>query len=119
MDANGRDRYAHAAELDLPGGFDPAAVGAAVTVALCGSVDHPPPCRWPNNHDTTPDGHYRVYFVAPPADEPEVRRRIEEALHGGEWEVVSSGPRELRPGEFELLERLAQTPLRTEAGPAE
>jgi hypothetical protein len=112
VDANGRDRYAHVAELGLPDGFDPAAVGAAVTVALCGHWEHEGPCRWPNNHETTPEGRYRVYFVAPPSDEAEVRRRIEEALHGGEWTVVSSGPRDLLPGEFELLERLAGTPLR-------
>src|SRR5690242_6398334 len=112
MDANGRDRYVHEAELDLPAGFDPRAVGAAVTIALCGSIDHDGPCRWPNNHDTTADGHYRVYFVAPPADEAEVRRRVEEALREGDWAVTRSGPRDLRPEEFELLERLAQTPLR-------
>jgi hypothetical protein len=112
MDANGRERYVHVAELELPAGFDPRAVGAAVTVALCGSVEHDGPCRWPNNHDTTPDGRYRVYFVAPPADEVEVRRRIEEALHDGDWAVTRSGRRDLLPGEFELLERLAQTPIR-------
>jgi hypothetical protein len=83
-----------------------------VTIALCGSVDHDGPCSWPNNHDTTADGHYRVLFVAPPSDEAEVRRRIEDALAAGPWTVVRSGPRDLAPGEFELLERLAKTPLR-------
>jgi len=35
------------AEVRLDSGTDPAAVGAAVTVELCGHWEHEGPCRWP------------------------------------------------------------------------
>lgn len=112
MDANGREQYAHEAQLELHEGVDLHAVGAAVTVALCGSCDHEGPCRWPNNHDFAPGGLYRTLFVAPPADEPEIRSRIEEALHGDDrWTVTGSGSRPVAPEEQELATRLAGTSL--------
>ena len=36
------------AEIELDEGRDPAAVGAAATVELCGSWDHEGACRWPS-----------------------------------------------------------------------
>jgi hypothetical protein len=111
VDANGRERYAHEAELELGAGIDPAAVGAQVTVALCGHWKHEGPCRWPNNHEFA-GGIYRTLFVAPPTEEAEVRGRIEAALRGDDrWTVVSSGGRPVAAGEQELADRLAETPL--------
>ena len=111
VDATGRERYAHEAELELVAGVDPAAVGAQVTVALCGHWEHEGPCRWPHNNDFA-GGVFRTLFVAPPADEAEVRGRIEDALRGDErWSVVSSGGRPVAVEEQGLAGRLAETPL--------
>jgi hypothetical protein len=111
-----RHAYVHEAELVLDEGLDPAAVGAAVTIALCGSCDHEPPCHWPNNHDIDArpvPAVFRTLFVADPGDEPEVRERIERALvEADEWEVRSVGARPVRADEQELAARLLQTPLR-------
>jgi hypothetical protein len=90
--------HVHRAELDLDPGTDPRAPGGAVTIALCGSVNHPPPCRWPNNNeldggqlagDASP-ARFRTVYVAPPEDLEEVRARIESALrdHAG-WRALS------------------------------
>lgn len=112
VDANGREQYAHEAELELDPGVELTAVGAAVTVALCGHWEHEGPCRWPNNHDWDADGVFRTLFVAPPADEPEVRGRIEAALRGDErWTVVRSRSRSVAPEEAELAARLARTSI--------
>ncbi len=43
--------YVVAASVALEDGADPASVGAAVTVELCGHWDHPGPCRWPHNNE--------------------------------------------------------------------
>jgi hypothetical protein len=65
---------------------DHAALGGAVTVALCGHWEHEPPCRWPHHTASRPDpdedGSYvvTVRFDAGPADEGVVRERIRAAL---------------------------------------
>ncbi len=41
--------YVAEAEIVLNEGCDPAAVGAAVTVELCGHWEHEGACRWPHN----------------------------------------------------------------------
>src|SRR3954470_2566420 len=109
-----RQAYVHEAELVLAEGLDPAAVGAAVTIALCGSCDHEPPCRWPNNHDIDACAVpvvFRTLFVAQPGDEPEIRERIERALNqADEWEVRSVRARPVRSEEQELAARLLKTP---------
>lgn len=68
---------------------DPAALGGAVTVALCGHWEHEPPCRWPHHTSSDPDpataGSWlvTVRFDAPEQDEDGVRRRIRDALATG------------------------------------
>ncbi len=105
----------HAAELVLDERVDRTGPGAAVTIELCGAIDHEGPCRWPNNHDiddsVTP-ARFRTVFVCEPDDEPEIRTRIEDALRGaGGWRVTSVGPRALTADEQELGVRLARTSL--------
>ncbi len=104
-------------------GGDPAAVGAAVTVALCGHREHEPPCPLaPHNTSARPeDGALavRVLFACEPADEPRARELIESALHRGRaesrtgepiiWQWPSSGPAVVDPSKRELLLRLAQS----------
>lgn len=107
----------HAAELVLEEGVDPTAPGAAVTIELCGAIDHEGGCRWPNNHDlddsVTP-ARFRTVFVCEPEDEQQVRTRIEDALKGATgWRVASLGQRALTADEQELGVRLARTSLPT------
>ena len=107
------ETYAHAATLRMDAGSDARAPGGAVTVALCGSWDHDGPCVWPHHTDVQEDGSevaVRTVFRSGPDDEPEVRRRIEQALRDGRlvgpdgrdsrWVILSSGPTD--PGDDEL-----------------
>ena len=101
------------ARLDLDEGCDPAAVGAAVTVELCGHWQHEGPCRWPHNNavdeDSTPT-RFRTVFVATGDEEASVRQRIETALGVGRgWRLVSTTTRPVATGERELARRLLAT----------
>ena len=104
--------FVQEAELELNAGTNPAAVGAAVTVALCGHWEHEGPCRWPHNNRI--DGQmFRTIFVAAVEEEEEIRRRIRDALRGNtEWMVKSDRAREVSPGEAELAARLLRAPRR-------
>jgi hypothetical protein len=103
----------HAAALELREGEDVRAPGAAVTIALCGAVDHEGPCHWPHhNAIAEEDGRLRlrVIFVAPDEDVPEVRSQIEAALRAADaWTVAEVGPGELTGDEVELGVRLDRT----------
>jgi hypothetical protein len=116
-----RRAFAHRARIALSPAADRAAPGAAVTVALCGSWEHEPPCPLAPHH-TAVEGSddaldVRVVFAAQPEVEGEVRRRIDGALAKGEvtrpdgttsrWRLVDAGPDGLRDGERDLGARLA------------
>ena len=80
--------FAHRLQLrvaDLHG--DPAALGAAVTVELCGHWEHEGPCRWPHHTSTDlePDGTalVTVRYDADPSEVPVVRDRILLGLRAG------------------------------------
>jgi hypothetical protein len=113
-----RSPYVHEAVLHLEPGTDPRAVGAAVTVELCGAVNHEGPCRWPNNHDIglTDDltaTVFRTLFVAPEADVEEIHQRISSALRSASgWSVVAERPRPLTSDEELGAAKLARTPRR-------
>jgi hypothetical protein len=113
--------FAHRAVLALSPGADRGAPGAAVTVALCGSWEHEPPCPLAPHH-TGVDGPddalaVRVLFAAAPDDEAEVRRRIDGALAPGEtagpdgvmsrWRVLETAPDDVRDEERAHAARLA------------
>ena len=104
--------YVHEAEFTLGATTNPAAVGAAVTVALCGHWEHEGPCRWPHhNHIEGP--LFRTIFVAAPDEEHEVRVRIRGALNRrAEWRVQSDRARPVAPEEAGLAARLANGPRR-------
>jgi hypothetical protein len=116
-----REVFAHDAVLAMAGEGDLGAPGGAITVALCGSWEHQPPCPLAPHHTAAErDGdvvRLRVLFAAEPADEPEVRRRIAEALAGGSlltpdgdvarWQVRSDGPAVVRPEELDHGRRLS------------
>ena len=116
-----RRAFAHRARLALSPGADRRAPGGAVTVALCGGWEHPPPCPLAP-HSTAVDGadeslDVRVVFAAAPDDEAEVRRRIEAALAAGgttgpdgtesSWRLVEAGPTEVRDDERQRAARFA------------
>jgi len=109
-----RTPHVHEAVLRLEPGTDPRAVGAAVTVELCGAVDHEGPCRWPNNHDIEPteggESLFRTLFAAPEADVEEIHERISSALGStSAWSVVSERRRHLTSDEEVGAVKLAQT----------
>lgn len=109
-----RHPYVAEATLVLADGTDAAAVGAAVTVALCGHPEHEGGCRWPHNNAALPDERgtaFRTLFVAPPYEEREVRERIDRALRASSlWTLTSIGARALTADEHDLAARLARTP---------
>jgi hypothetical protein len=102
--------YVVAARLRLSPDVDPAAVGASVTVALCGHWEHEGPCRWPNNSDYGREGG-RTIFVAPPGEAPQVAALIERALReGAGWTVQEIVERDVLPEEHGLAQRLLRPP---------
>jgi hypothetical protein len=119
----GRRAFAHDAVLALPAGGDERAPGGAVTVALCGSWTHEPPCPLAPHHTSTArDGdrlRVRVLFASDPAEEPRVRVLVEEALAGGEcvgpdgvrtsWRLVEAAASPVRPEERERAGRLLRS----------
>jgi hypothetical protein len=102
------------AQLALREEADPAAVGAAVTVELCGHWEHEGPCRWPHNSAIDADrdpARFRTLFVADERDEAVVRGRIRNALRDGAgWSVVSVRARPVAESERELAQRLLAGP---------
>lgn len=105
----------------MDAGGDIGAPGAAITVAVCGHWEHEPPCPLAPHH-TAAERHgdqvrLRVLFAADPADEPEVRRRIDDALASSQlerpdgavvrWRLVSTGVSAVRPDETDHAQRLA------------
>jgi hypothetical protein len=113
-----RQAYAQNAVLDLPSEGDDRAPGGAVTIALCGSLDHAPPCpHAPHQTSVTREGdhlHARIVFATD--DEAGARRTIDEALGAGEftgpdggttrWTLLSSEPGDIVDAERELGDRL-------------
>ena len=102
---------------------DVRAPGAAVTVALCGSWDHEPPCPLaPHHTEALRDGsgvRLRVLFAAEPSAEREVRQKVEDALAQGRltvgddrtarWRLRTSRPGRDRRSERDHGRRLAAT----------
>ena len=75
--------YAHDAVVRMSPASDSKAVGAAVTVSLCGDWQHDPPCPMAPHHTHTEtdasEVRVRTLFAAEPSLEGEVRRRIDQA----------------------------------------
>jgi len=106
--------YVIEAELALSEGLDPAAVGAAVTVELCGRWEHEGACRWPHNTaiDAARDpARMRTLFVAGEAEAAAVGERIERTLRGATaWRLVAIRSRPVAADERQLAERLLAGP---------
>jgi hypothetical protein len=118
-----RQVFAHDAVVTMGAGSDVGAPGAAITVAVCGHWEHEPPCPLAPHHTAAErDGdvvRLRVLFAADPSDEPEVRRRIDDALASSQietpdgalarWRLVSSAVSEVRPDEADHGRRLTSS----------
>ncbi len=89
--------YVHDADLRLTEGSDERAPGAAVTVGLCGHWKHDGPCLWPHHTSVRARSGdtitIRVAFTVDDTDEPEVRRRIREALGTGSLDAPEGSAR--------------------------
>src|SRR3954454_24600134 len=108
-----RQGYVQIAVVALEPGSDARGPGARVTVNLCGSLEHEPPCPLAAHHtavELVDDlAQLRILFATEPDDEADVRRRIAEDLAVGlvdgpdggasRWTLVSTGPGEIEPGE--------------------
>jgi hypothetical protein len=103
-----RRAFAHEATVSMARDADAAALGAAVTVVLCGHWDHLPPCPLaPHHTSAVRDGdvvRVRTLFVCEPEQEDLVRERIHTALQAGAlgdatWVLRGSGRDEVRQTE--------------------
>lgn len=112
--------FVHQATLVMSAEDDLDAPGAAVTLKLCGSLDHEPPCRVPHHTHAERAGTavvLRVVFAAEPDSQEAVRHQIDEALKVGStrnragesarWELDGSMAAELSTAEAALGRRLA------------
>jgi hypothetical protein len=112
LDPLARQAFVCEAELTLPRDTDPAAVGAAVTAALCGDWEHQGPCRWPHNSHIEPEGDafaFKTVFVADIVEGADIQKRIGDALRGQEgWTVRRMTGRAVAPSEEPLAQRLAR-----------
>jgi len=114
----------HGASLLLDRGADPGALGGAVTVALGGAWEYPPPCTWPHHTDVVQRDddpgalELRLVFIAGQPQESVVRQQIDAALASGEvtgpdgklsrWRLLKSGPGSLDHAESALAARLSR-----------
>ncbi len=103
-------------------GDSPNALGGAITTALCGGWDHPPPCPLaPHLVSSNPMGAtvaVRVVFATEPTREQHVRSLIGDALAAGQltvpdgsvarWELRSTTPGSLRADEQDLAAALIE-----------
>jgi hypothetical protein len=107
---SGASAFVVEAELVLGPETDPAAIGAAVTVELCGHWEHEGACRWPHNNavDTERDPtRFRTLYIAAQPEAAMVGERIDAALRQGPgWRVLSVSARPPATDELALARRL-------------
>jgi hypothetical protein len=115
-----RQAFAHEALVVLDADGDEHAPGGAVTLALCGSWSHDPPCPLAPHHTRAhrsgQEVSLRVLFAAEPAAEAMVRRLVDETLARGwgdtpegsrtTWRLLASAPSEVRIEEEDHARRL-------------
>lgn len=112
--------YAHEAVLKMAAGSDERAPGGAITVALCGALDHDPPCPVAAHHTALErhgdELHLRILFAAPPDRCGQVRSMIDAALEVGTfagpdgrtsaWRTLRTGCATVTPEERPHARRL-------------
>ena len=115
-----RRAFAHDAVLAMGLEGDTRAPGGAVTTALCGRLEHEPPCPLAAHHTRTErvgdELRVHILFATEPDREAEVRALIDAALAAGSfaapdratarWSLTTSGPGEIAPNETVHAARL-------------
>lgn len=105
--------FTHTATVILSDGADATAPGAAVTLKLCGSWNHPGPCPLAPHHTTVSRNAdelaVRVVFATGLDQEHRVRDLIIDALSSGQligpdghistWQLISETPADPHPEE--------------------
>jgi hypothetical protein len=118
-----REAFAHDAVLVLEDDGDERAPGGAITLALCGSWSHDPPCPLAPHHTrvhrTGAEVTLRLLFAAEPDDVPRVREVVDDVLARGwgdspegsrtTWNLVESGPSSVRDEEEAHAQRLVRS----------
>jgi hypothetical protein len=104
-----REAFAHEAAVSMAPDADPASVGAAVTVALCGHWEHEPPCPLAPHHTrAVRRGEVvgvRILFACEPEQEGRVRELVESALASGRAPAGGEGTWRLQAcGRSDVLE---------------
>ena len=116
-----REVFVHEAVITMAADADERAPGAAITIALCGSWEHEPPCPLAPHHTAADragdEVRLRVVFATEPSSEAEVRTRINAALAEGtrtdpdgkrsQWRLDQAYPANLTPEELDLGRRIA------------
>ena len=117
-----REAYAQDAIVTMGPDGDIRAPGGAVTVALCGRIDHDPPCPVaPHHTGAERDGdevRLRILFATEPSRAGEVRAGIENALRAGAfdgpdgvrttWQLRDSASAPISPAERDHADRLTR-----------
>lgn len=117
-----REAFAHDAVLEMRPDADVRAPGGAVTEALCGLLDHEPPCPLAPHHSRAERSgiqvHLRVLFATESSQEGTVRQRIESALsrqhfRGPDgtvtrWQLVWNEHSDVRPEEADHAQHLVR-----------
>ena len=114
--------FAIEAVVEIAAEHDPAAIGAAITIELCGSLDHTPPCPLAAHHTRILEAgdrvRLRVLFVTRSDQEAQARARIYEALtrgtvstvHGdARWRLLTAESSPVLPEESEHAQRLVRS----------
>ena len=118
-----RKGFAHDALLSMEPDADDRAPGGAITIALCGSLEHEPPCPLAPHHTRAErageEVRLRVLFAAEPNEESRVRAMIDDALVEGtgatpkdgtvSWRLVGTRASEVRPEEQQHAARLTES----------
>ena len=118
-----RAPFAHDAVVAMGPTDDERAPGAAITVALCGSWDHEPPCPLAPHHTRAhrsgTEVTLRLLFATEPEEEATVRALVDETLARGwgdgpdgartAWNLVWTGPAEVLPEEEDHARRLIRS----------
>lgn len=118
-----RGAFAHEATvITAPDGED-GAVGAAITVALCGHWEHEPPCPLAPHHTRAErvgdELRLRTLFVVESELEDAVRKRIQTALAEGSlvgpnevvttWRLLRSSAADVAVAERDHVDRLLES----------
>ena len=117
-----RATYVHEATIESHPGSNVHAIGAAVTVELCGHWEHQPPCRWPHHtaaEEIRPGRVLTRTVVVAGIESQEAERRVRAALAAGSapwvegsWSMLAVARVPPRSDDIELAEQISPSGAR-------